>query len=1188
MLNKGCRMLNPPRLAVLFILPFLSIAAGAGFAAESPSLWLADPSPDKSHLPLFLPGQYVRPGQTGSYQAGSVLIDQTPEGSWLVWTADRRPRRSRNLVDVKPTDQRIALKDTGEGWTIHASGIEWQFGKNGHLGQSGASGSVAMAGRNYRLDHHGAAVIVFVDEGATHQVRFAATGAVELVGYDQLLLEGLSRQVQSRKATYGIISPVDRQPLVYPSDWAWVGDGKVGMAVVPMPQTTLRIGDDRVAIQDGQAVALLPTADPAEAQAARESAHHLLVLRGGKDADRFESVLHPANFQIRVLDRNDDGPDFSKDLWALRGPKAATPWVLVSFHAQAQASGSEPRLAAAFYTLNTDQPLAAELQTIAGPRQDLDRAALAEVGAFSDGHEDSNGQADGAKPRAIVLDTDSDGRLLRGHALLGGYLASGEILRSGKDRLKAWDLNADGRCDVFDYGLGKYIFNFTGHLHSLLGLDIDVLAGEVTIREESGYGLQEQGSMFKHTGHVSRKIGQAYRSFEEHFFVDLKPGENPGLPEGGNFFFYTIDAGDVNRMTMGRLSGAEDLRAWEIELDPTPADLQQTYSQVVTYRTPSGEQLQINSMIIPRQWDGRVLGPRGFLDGWYDMAEAKYPTARLQATFAPPGAAMGASEGMYGGSLTTQERIEVDTDGGTYTFYYSPLMGGLHLKGADYGAYAIPARTPDFFLDINRYYHAEAHEGSNKFVGAEPAIRFRQREAKRMEGPVYLSYADRDGDGYFDTYIYDQDNDGVYERRLSYSDELGLMRLTQQGRTSAWPERVSMEQLKFLPEHYAAFSRMYRRGTNLPPRIVSTSLGSNGTPMRIQTEPFFREVQPAFFVSFDRSWTPVVAANATHAAPQRYRWTDFRASGLSRVGSMFTEAGFDQQVVDQPWTDQLLGDVDVLVIADLNRMPADEEIQALQRWIRQGGYAVLSVPHGPTNHLRFNALGRMLGFELADQSLEKRTTVFRWASLGPINDPRTRAAEHRRPAPWNQVRHFGDPQNLGLLDGLEYLSFVGFPIAGDDQWQPLLTYDNHTIMATRRIGQGMVLLSGADWWTNRYIWHHESYEAGTSNDLLIQRIIEHLADKQNMLRISRFELTDNRHDFIVQGRGGKIWLARKRDPRATGLARIGNEIELPPRRELEEIHVNGQPVDYVQDGPLRRIELPSGQSHIQMIYQVER
>lgn len=1181
-------MLNAPRRVLLTILLAGTVLAGATGASEPASIWLADPTDHRSLVPLFIPGQYMRPGQSGAYEADSALIDQTADGSWIVWLDDQGDHRSLDITNPKPTDQRIQLEKNAGGWTISTASATWKLGKDGQLGQANMSLALAPKPGQWQLRHHGAAAVVFVDSQSARQIRFAATGVAELIGFDQLAVRGSARQVQSREATYGIIGPVDGQPLTYPQDWAWLGDDKAGLTVAPMPQTAVRIGENRIAIENEKAIALLPTADPANSQNARESAHRLLFLRGRADADRLEGILHPANLQIQVRDRNGNGPDFLHDLWALRGPRPDTPWTIISFRSGTPQSGRELHRSAAFYTLKTDNPLSAQLQMIAGPRQDLDRAALAELGAFSAGEEGSNGQAtDGVKPRAIVLDTDGDGRLLRGHALLGGYLASGEILRPDKDRLKAWDLNADGRCDVFDFGLGKYIFNFTGHLHNLLGLDIDVLAGQVSIREESGYGLQKQGSMFKHTGHVSRKIGQAYRGFEEHFFVDLKPGENPGLPEGGNFFFYTIDAGDVNRMTMGRLSGADDLRAWEIELDPTPADLQRTYSQVVTYRTPSGEELKINSMIIPQQWDGRVIGPRGFLDGWYDMAEAKYPTARLQATFAPAGAPMGASEGMYGGSLTTQERIEVDTDGGTYTFYYSPLMGGLHLKGADYGAYAIPARTPDFFLDINRYYHAQAHEGSDKFVGAEPAIRFRQREAKRMEGPVYLSYADRDDDRYFDTYIYDQDNDGVYERRLNYRAADGLMRLTEQGRSSVWLERISMEELKFLPEHYQDFSRMYRRGANLPPRVVSTSLGSNGTPMRIQTDPFFREVQPAFFVSFDRSWTPVVAANATHAAPQRYRWTDFRASGLSRVGSMFVEAGFDQQVVDQPWTDASLAEVDVLVIADLNRMPTDEEIQSLQRWIGQGGCAVLSVPHGPANHLRFNALGRALNFQLADESLNKRTTIFRWASLGPINDPRTRAAEHRRPAPWNQVNHFGDPQDLGLLKNMGYLSFVGFPIEDNDKWQPLLTYDNHTIMATRRIGRGMVLLSGADWWTNRYIWHHESYEAGTSNDLLIQGIIEHLATRQRMLQISRFKLNDDRHDIVVEGRGGQVWLARRRDPHATGLARIGNEIELPPRRELGEIRVNGQAISYVQDGPLRRIELPAGRSHIQMIYQVE-
>src|SRR5690606_14425881 len=158
----------------------------------------------------------------------------------------------------------------------------------------------------------------------------------------------------------------------------------------------------------------------------------------------------------------------------------------------------------------------------------------------------------------------------------------------------------------------------------------------------------------------------------------------------------------------------------------------------------------------------------------------------------------GASEGMYGGALSTSERIEYDPTGASFTLYYSPLMGGLHLKGAKVGSYAIPSGTPDFWLDINRYYHREAHTGTERFVGTEPSVGWlRGSESRRMEGPVFLSYHDRGGSGYFDTYLYDLDNDGVYERRLAYDAATSVVTLNDERFLTAWAQAMAFGEVKY-------------------------------------------------------------------------------------------------------------------------------------------------------------------------------------------------------------------------------------------------------------------------------------------------------------------------------------------------------------------------------------------------------
>ena len=1137
------------------------------------------------------------PPPTGASVAGARIVDPAPAGSLLPAAVPAGVDADKlGLADpaaaVAPA--RFRLERVGDkAWVLPAedelTGLpaaetRWTLAGDGRFELDRLAVSLESAAPWQPADDHAPLTVWSAADGAI--ATASAGGVLTLSGVSAVTVRGTGKGVAASGQTFGVTRSAGGQTLRGPGAWAWFAPPEdpasrgMGVAVTPLAGTTLKIDGTTLRLDGRREIAAIACPSVEAAQRLRHRLHRPLVMSAAEgEQGVYVGSLRGGEVAVRVADRDGDGPEFEDDVWAAGRP-GGDRWLIAAF------SRANAMARAGYFSAETDQPLAVAIDERGGPKLDVGRAALASVGAIDTANQDATAAGgDALAAKATLLDADGDGVLLAGHLLEGGTLPSGVLAPAGRDRLRAWDLNADGRCDVFDYGHGKYLFNFTGAFHDLFALELDPASGGVSVRSQGGYDLQGFGSMFSKTSHASRFIDGAYRGFEEHFFVDVGPGEVEGLPDGGNFFYYTIDAGDVNRMTMGRLEDRDALRAWAIELDPTPANPRQTFSHVERWQVPGGE-LALNSISVPASWDGAPLDARGMLRGWYDMAEGVYATSRLQATFAPQGSPMGASEGMYGGSLTTQERIEIDDDGGTYVLYFSPLMGDLHLKGADFGSYAVPSQTPDFFLDINRYYHREAHEGPAKYVGAEPAIRFRQREAKRLEGPVYLTYADRNGDGYFDTYLYDQDNDGLYERRLQHDPSAKTLRLTDGDRTAVWPEAVEHDEVEYLPENYAEVGALYRRGAGAAPRVVTTTLGSSGTPMNVETDPVYRESIPTFFATFGPSWTPVVACDAAHAAEGRYRWTDFGPSGLSRVGSMFVEAGFRQATVHDPWSSGSLEGVDVLVVADLDRTPTDESLAALEQWVRDGGIVIFSTPQGPANRLRQNALGERLGYSLDAEGLQRRTTLFRWASLGPINDPTTRAAEHRRPGPWNRVERFDDPQGLGLLEGLDFLSFVAFPLETGDDFVPLLTYDGRTLMASRSLGDGRVVVSGADWWTNRYIWHHESYEAGTDNDRLLQRLVEWVATLRPGLAVSSLEVGDDFRRLEVEGRGGTVWLARRYAPTATGLARIGNEIDVPPRT-ARRLLVNGEAIDARRDGVLYRLELPAGRHRVELLYPTE-
>ncbi len=1143
----------------------------AAFSA-APEFFFLNPTSEPSGVPARMASASLGVDD-GSYalQGAKGAVDVA--GGQAVILAEAGPMSAVKCA-VGPAAPPLAIKE-GDVLEIKTAACIYRIGP-GYLEASAGPKSARLAlGKGFLpvVSRRGAAsaVIGSAEKGSAQRIEVCATGLVRLEGFKALAFEGTdgARPIQSRKMELGVSKPAGGQALVFPEDWMRFDGGAktLGLGVFPDYGSTLKAKEASLTLDGGTLSAwVAPASNDDEARRLRARTQPALALVKA-DAETFSGQCEAGgkSAHLVVRDRNRNGiPDTEGDLWLWSADAQAKPGLALAFSKSPDAS-SGTRLCI-FKTGGTD---------LAKTMLDENPAARAAPPA---------GQT-ALKPEIIVEDWNRDGTFVSGGVIFGGFLGADRISKDGTQWAQCWDLNGDKYCDVFEYSPGHYIFNFKQEIPSLIGLEFDPLAGAAAIRITKGYSIQEHASMFsKSCDPAGRTFKGAVQAFEEHFFADMKPGESPLWKNGAAFFYYLIGGGDVNRLSMGRLDGSSALRDWDIEFDPVPEPGSAAEWNIASLKDAAGHELKLHTISVPEDWKGGKADIKQFYKGWYDMADGKYKTKALYACFAPPGSVCPSSEGMYGGALTTQERIEVDERGGTYVLYYSPLLGGLHLKGADFGAYAVPAGTPDFFLDVNRYYHREAHTGETRFVGAQPVVTWRQREAKRLIGPVFLSYSDEDGDGFFDRYIYDIDNDGIYERILSYDAKAGVVSLTDKNFTAAWPQTFAFDEVRYLPENYDAVSALYKKGTGQPPLVASMQIGSSGTPVNLVTSPYYKETIPPFFNAFGREWRTVVAADKVHGGALD-PWVDFGPSGVSRIGSMFAKRCIVQESLDRPWSDESLADIDVLLVPSLALTPSEDEVKALKRWMENGGVAILSTVEDEAARTRFAATGKMLGFQPAATALDKRTPIYMWKGLGGIG-PQARAAETRTPAPWNEVKHFEDPQKRGLLDGFEYLSFSGYPLENlGEGLKPLLGYDGKTLMASAPVGKGLLVVSGVDLWTNRYIWHHEFYEGGTQNDQLVDRLVGFAAAPLPLLKVSAITCTPEKISIKVFGKGGTLKFSRRYDAMSTDLACIGNRTELAKKRfALAGASVNSTPAKITEVGTLEEIQLPPGESTVEISY----
>jgi hypothetical protein len=795
------------------------------------------------------------------------------------------------------------------------------------------------------------------------------------------------------------------------------------------------------------------------------------------------------------------------------------------------------------------------------------------------------------QPEMTLTDWSGTGRFIQGDLMRGGCVASAGVFGCG-----ALDLDADGDGDVYIHSIremtepptaiGGYKFDMTDQMHGYFLLHAPQ-PGRINRSKWSGYTehIGPYTWMFSKSLESGRFYKNAGRGFEEHILYRIKRDDESPL-EGTAAFFFKTTGDKIDRLAMGAFGAGDSMyMGWNIELDPLEASQDQPAAyRICEYRDPYGNRVRFTSPVYPEQWDGGPLplkqqGDRGIdfspFAGWYRVAkENLFDLYGVKAVFCPQGTYYISSEGMYGGALTTGQRMEMDIDASnTFRLYYSDLMGDLHLLGAEYGYQGFAKGHP-----INRHktrsdelYHRESLEPRSRwFAGREEY----QLEGCRIEGPMYMAYYDLSRDGYMDTYLYDADNDGLMERVLSYDGEAGLVTLHQDDTVAAWSYRDEPTTVDYLPENYNRIEALSLAGATSLPMVISTELSSSGLPIRWVVRraneghdrasfPAMAEERPEFCVIAGPSWQHMIAIDLAHGTMTPTGWTDFTEYGFSGLSLQAAGLGLTCRTSTQRWSAQSLADVDVLIIADAFVMPDRREMAALRDWIESGGILMV-VPGagGEASRLAINGIVEPFGAALTDTHISARSSIFKYGlNSGDWNDTTAPIEETRSPSFDQQIEHFTSSRT-GLLDGLELVTCVGYAMDIGDAWESVLQYDGQTVVARRRLGEGWLFVSSMDLFANRYLNHMQHPQPLADNPQMVRRLMACAVEDLPLVSIGRMSSEDGGavRRFVISGRGG--------------------EIRMPSMFQPCQATVNDKPLTVTQQGLFDVVDLPSGTSRV--------
>jgi len=1019
-------------------------------------------------------------------------------------------------------------------------------------------------------------------------IKRVGRGVVELVSDDKKLLcfSSGSVRVQTGKSSLAAAKAIDEDLGVWPPqvrklreflvsraltagdilsgplEWAYLGPDAV---LVPAAGSKWTAGKRELSPASAEDKLYIVPCDKEE-KALLAAASASMPLIGKKTEAGWEFVRD--GYTATVLTRGDgDLPDLVDDiwLWTDRRGNGAGAWV---FTPADNERVKWPTLES-FRLSGLKAGQAVRLASVSGP-----------IEVRLPGKPDA-APAKAVEPAMTLQDWSKRGIFLQGDLLTGGPLFSGSAGRFG-----ALDLDGDGDADVYTSGLG----GFTPAEVTVGGFKFDMQddmpgfytiaagpPGELRMATTGGY----TGEIGPYTWMFSKSLlrGRLYRGaargFEEHILYRIRSTDE-GPVGGPAAFFFKTTTDNIDRLTMGAFGEGDDaFMDWNIELDPLEDGRHQPPSyRICTYADPYGNRISFTSCVYPQKWDGKKLGFKNQghrgpdftpFAAWYRVAKEKlFKLTGLHMAILPEGTFYRCSEGMYGGSLTTGMRIERDSDGATFVVYYSDLMGGLHLKGADYGCQGFAQGHK--LIPLNQreaLYHREAIDMPKRFIGGRLVG---EVEGARLEGPMFLAYFDSDKDGYIDTYLYDADNNGVVDRALFYNAATCTVLMRQGSLAAAWPFRDRRIEVDYLPGNYNKIEELFLKGAAVAPLVIRTTLADSGMPIERSVTsrafPAVTEKRPPFYVIAGESWQTRIGIDLAHGGPSKSGWRDFSDVGFSGLALHAAAAGLTPVEVTKKLSNRTLAQLDILVMQHPTLPLDDAETLALLRWVRGGG-SLLIVPAGDDEPTRI-ALGgftKTLGVDLETTRIRARSSIYKYGIQGDWNSQAASLEEIRCPSPAQVISHYqaSDPK---LLEGFKFLTCVGYPLKLGKGWTTLLRYDGQPVIAEASLGKGKILISGMNIFCNRYVNHIQSVEPQAANTWLLARLVRRCVANHQVLVFESVAASRTGKAFTIRGKGGTVKMPRTFAP--------------------AKVLVNGKPATLAKAGLFDVLELPAGKSLVEI------
>lgn len=786
------------------------------------------------------------------------------------------------------------------------------------------------------------------------------------------------------------------------------------------------------------------------------------------------------------------------------------------------------------------------------------------------------------KPAFEIRDWSNQGIFVQGNLLAGGPLISSSVGSHG-----SVDLDNDGDTDVWLHGINDPVSSMLSSSAYKLDMQDDFHGFFVPYALKPG--LFDMDTSFRYTEAVGRYTsmysktfltGRTYkgagRGFEEHILYKIT-GENQTPVKGPAAFFFKTTNDNIDRLTMGAFGMDESMYlAWNIEFDPFEAEEHPPASyRICEYEDPYGKKLRFTSCVYPEDWDGKALPLKEHeglgvdftpFSAWYRASKKDlFEYNGLIVSFSQEGDKVWSSEGMYGGRLSGGMRIERDYDKpGPFKVYYSSLFGGLHLYGAEFGylGFDLNHKVPGL-NELDAFYHKEAVDmPDGRWIGGREV---HDLEGARLECPMYLVYLNNGEDEFQDQYMFDETNDGYFERTLKYDEKHQTALLREGSMAVAWPFVEKRVEVEYLIDNYNAIEELYLQGLEQAPLVCRAGFHEINMPMRREADTGHFTSAPEEkienYIAAGPDWQRVIAMDTAHAGPADKGWKDFRDVGFTGLALHAQSAGFVPQNLSGPFSEDSLKKVDVLVLQQPMSVIADTEMVALAQWVQAGGTLVVTpADDNEESRLSLNGVLEPFGVQLANERLHVRSSIYKYGlQSADWNDQEAPIEEKRNPSPGQAIEHFSS-EVPGLLKDFQFLTCVGYPLELSDAWKTVLAYQDKPVMAETRLGKGRILVSGVNSFANRYINHVQYIEPEADNTWLLGRIMNRIGGWHNRLEIA-FEEANQATAFTISGKGGAIQFPKKM---GASLEADGKKIEV---RTLEKV---------------REATLPPGQSRVRI------